>query len=80
MYRVNYFDLGTHSGLEILYLMSQVLLPAANQTATGPIKEPINYKIYGFDACSQAATALQQDINNLPIEVRKNITIINKAI
>ena len=68
--RVNYFDLGLHSGLELRYMLTQVLIP-------GERANLINFRNYGFEACAQFALPIKKYSQLHP---HLNITIIHKAI
>jgi len=70
LHRVNYFDLGLHTGLELRYALTRVLIPAAN-------KKLIDFQAYGFEASEKLALRLKEQYHPHP---ELNTTIIHKAI
>jgi hypothetical protein len=74
-HRVNYFDLGLHSGLELRYVVTQILTPAAN-------KKLIDFQAYGFEACEAAVLFVKHQLQLKPNskESYDSTTIIHKAI
>ena len=66
--RVNYFDLGLHTGLELKYILTHILMPH---------KKVINFKTYGFEASKKFALRLEEQCHP---RSELNTTIIHKAI
>ena len=68
--RVNYFDLGLHTGLELNYILTLILTPLAN-------KKLIDFQVYGFEASEKFALRLKEQYHPHP---ELNTTIVHKAI
>ena len=68
--RVNYFDLGLHTGLELNYILTNILTPLEN-------KKLIDFKVYGFEASEKFALRLKEQYHPHP---ELNTTIVHKAI
>ena len=66
--RVNYFDLGLHTGLELKYILTHILTPH---------KKVIDFQAYGFEASKKFALRLKEQYHPQP---ELNTTIIHKAI
>jgi FkbM family methyltransferase len=67
MKRVNYFDLGLHTGLELWAILSEAF-PSCNIT---------NYRAYGFEACQKF---IDINIDRYNHHQNFNVEIIHKAI
>ena len=68
--RVNYFDLGLHTGLELNYILTNILTPLEN-------KKLIDFQVYGFEASEKFALRLKEQYHPHP---ELNTTIVHKAI
>ena len=68
--RVNYFDLGLHTGLELNYILTHILTPLEN-------KKLIDFQVYGFEASEKFALRLKEQYHPHP---ELNTTIVHKAI
>jgi len=67
MKRVNYFDLGLHTGSELWVILSEAF-PSCNIT---------NYKAYGFEACQKF---IDINVDRYNYHQNFNVEIIHKAI